>query len=249
MRELLPIGTVIAALLGACSPAANPCLPLPAPHVVVEEPGRLLQYWLVEDRPSLNEAALPESQSLHEFRERIAAALDVDPRALLERQLPHVTGGDAENVRLVLSGEAGSLRPMSCLEGLLLATQTERSVAQGRSMETHPTEFLSYILKRGNTLKIWYYTVDQAGVGGLATLHEPLDRDLVEGWTVAKNLHNHNFFLQAADGKVLGGMVPSATDIEYLRNMGIERATITNGFDSIDLAPADLERFVGHSPK
>src|SRR5262249_16194320 len=101
------------------------------------------------------------------------------------------------------------------------------------------------VLRRGDSLKIWYYTVDQPGVGGLARLHEPLMADIQQGWVVVTNIHNHNFF--PLSEKVLGGVVPSATDIQYLRNvrrsLGVTRAVIINGFHSIDISAADFDRF------
>ncbi len=228
-----------------------PCAFLSPPTVVLSEPSTLLQYWLEPARVELEAHALPDSPALHEFRAEISESLDTDPRTLLLTQLPLVEGGDAENVRLVLDGSAGTLRPMNCLEGLLLATQAERSVAQGRSMYSHPTEFLSYVLQRGDTLKIWYYTVDQPGVGGLRTLHEPLARDLEDGWAVVTNIHNHNFFPDQE--RVLGGVVPSATDIQYLRNnqgsLGLPRAAITNGFHTLEIEGAEFRRFSDGGPR
>jgi hypothetical protein len=220
----------------------------PAPPMVVrDEVGALLQYWLIRNAPELGESSLPATPSLHEFRERIARSIDTVPRSLVERQLAGTTGADAENVRLVLAGAAGSIRPMSCLEALLLATRTERATARGRPMHVDPTEFVSFVLKRGDTLKVWFYTVDQPGLGRLGVLHEPVGRDVDEGWEVVTNLHNHNFF--PGTERVLGGVVPSGTDVQYLRSaratFGLPGASITNGFHSLDISAGDLDRFAG----
>lgn len=243
---LVLVGTLFAirvwpvreAELAVCAPSAEPV-------VVERSENLLLQYWLLPNHPSLASAVLPEAPSLRDFRERIAGDLDPDPYELLQRQLPHVDGGDADNVRLVLEGRAGALRPMSCLEGWLFATQTARGMEEGRTMYTHPTEFLSYVLERGDTLKVWYYTVDQPGVGALARLHRPVEEDIDAGWMVVRNIHNHNFFPDA--DAVLGGTVPSATDVGLLRAMrssiGLSRASITNGFHTIDLDSADFDAF------
>src|SRR5688572_28333290 len=63
-----------------------------------------------------------------------------------------------------------------------------------------------------------------------ARLREPLMEDVQQGWVVVTNIHNHNFFPLAE--RVLGGVVPSATDIQYLRNvrrsLGVTRAVIIN---------------------
>lgn len=228
----------------ALATTAPPCHFLSPPTVVLSEPSTLLQYWIEPARPELEAITLPDSPALHAFRAEISERLDTDPLALLRAQLPPVDGGDAANVRATLDGTAGTLRPMSCLEGLLLATQAERSVAQGRSMFTHPTEFLAYVLQRGDTLKIWYYTVDQPGIRGLGTLHGPVQEDLAEGWVVVTNLHNHNFF--PAEERVLGGVAPSATDVQAFRNfeepLGLRRAAITNGFHTLVIEAAAFPR-------
>ena len=69
--------------------------------------------------------------------------------------------------------------------------------------------------------------------------------DIQQGWAVASTIHNHNFF-PLADG-VMGGVVPSATDIQYFRNvrssMGVTRAVIVNGFHSLDISATDFDRF------
>jgi hypothetical protein len=251
MKIGLMIGGVITALVLGIARYGNPmartedCVMPSAPHVMREQSNILLQYWLVENRPQFYESTLPSSPPLLAFRERINASIDVEPSAVLERQLPYVSGGDAENVRRVLRS-AGSIRTMNCLEALLLATQAERSTSQGRSMYTHPTEFSSYVLRRGNLLKIWHYTVDQPGIRGLVVLHDPLMADVQQGWVVVTHIHNHNFFPDTE--RVLGGVAPSATDIQYLRNvrgsLGVTRAVIVNGFHSIDIFAADFDRFV-----
>lgn len=229
-------------------PPLGQCLFPTAPRVLLEEPSSLLQYWLMADGAYLHTPVLPASESLRAFRDGIGTAFDTLPLALLEDQLAETSGGDERNVRLVLEGLAGVLRPMTCLEALLLSTQTERSAGQGRSMYTHPTEFLSYVLTRGDSLKVWYYTVDEPGVRGLARLHEPLDRDLGAGWSVLTVIHNHNFFpmADAAGDPLLGGVAPSVTDVQYLRSMrgsmGLRRAAITNGFHSVELLAEDFDR-------
>lgn len=229
-------------------PPLGECLFPARPHVVLDESSTLLQYWLVADAPHLREPTLPASESLRAFRQGIGAAFDTLPLPLLEDQLADTKGGDERNVRLVLAGAAGVLRPMTCLEALLLSTQTERAARQGRPMYTHPTEFLSYVLARGDSLKVWYYTVDQPGVGGVARLHEPLERDLGAGWSVLTVIHNHNFFpmADAAGDPLLGGVAPSVTDVQYLRSMrgslDLPRAAITNGFHSVELLAEDFDR-------
>jgi len=233
------------------SPETKECQFQNEPMVIQNGKDLLFQYWIESDRSILNEPVLPVSPSLHEFRDQINRLMNPDPVALLRNQLSQVSGPDSVNVNLVLKDEAGSIRKMNCLEALLLAVQTDRSVAQGHSMFSNPTEFLSYILLKDDKLKIYYYTVDQPGIGGLSIFSEPLNRDVADGWIVQKNIHNHNFFPESEI--VLGGVVPSAADIQYLRNIdshyGLNSAVITNGFHSIDMSQKDLKKFSTWEPE
>lgn len=247
---ILLLGTLLLGLSPAqAAPGATPesCAFSAAPHVLMDEERRFLQYWIEEDRPALSRAGLPPSPALHAFRHRISLVLDPDPRGLLEAQMTQVDGGDRENVRAVLEGRAGAIRAMSCLEGLLFSVQAERTVAQGATMFDAPTEFLSYVLAREGMLKIYFYTVDQPGIGGLSTLHEPLQADLGAGWRVVGNIHNHNFFPDS--DRVLGGVVPSAADIQALRSardaFGLPSASIVNGFHALEMTGSDLDVFSG----
>lgn len=221
------------------------CQFLSDPVVVQNEPELLFQYWIENNRSSLYEPTLPDVPSLHEFIDQIRRLVDTDPIVLLAEQRLRVSGPDSMNVNLALKGEAGLIRDMNCLEALLLGIQTERSTALGYSMYSNPTEFLSYILKKDDLLKIYFYTVDQPGVRGLSIFNEFLDRDRKDGWKVAINIHNHNFFPDSR--AIQGGVVPSAADVHYLRNMvtrfGLQGAAITNGFHSIELTQNDFEKF------
>lgn len=227
---------------GSCHFMSNPI-------ILRDEPASFLQFWIEENRPVFQEPVLPESESLHQFRDQISQITDTNPLVILERQRSEVTGGDAVNVDLVLNGKAGAIREMSCLEGILFSHLTERSITQGKSMYTDPTEFLSYGLTKGDSLKIYFYTVDQPGIGGLSVFDDLLEQDRENGWIVSQNLHNHNFFPGAA--MFLGGVVPGAGDVRAFRSAarryGATKATITNGFHSIDMTSDDFMKFSDES--
>jgi hypothetical protein len=234
-------------LVAGCEGPGPGCALDAAPTAILSDSSRVLQYWIVEDRPVLASSAVPDSPALRVFRDEISARFDTNPRALLRAQLPHVEGGDAANVRAVLDGEAGRIRQIRCLEALLLSVQAERTVSQGSSMFERPTEFAAWILEREGALKIWYFTVDQPGIGGLAPVHGMVAADQERGWRVRQLLHNHNFFPE--EEGVLGGVVPSASDVGYYRivmdQFGAPLASITNGFHTLDLGVGDLEALQG----
>ncbi len=211
-------------------------------QVITDEDSTFLQFWIEEDRPVFAHPMLPRSASLDLFRQAISQQFDTDARAILQTQLEQVEGPDRMNVELVLAGEAGVLRPMSCLEALLLAAQTDRAEMQGSSMFDEPTEFFSYVLERDGELKIYHYTVDQPGIGRVGPIHDAVRADLAEGWRVVKNIHNHNFFPHST--QPLGGVAPSATDVQAFRgaveSLALPRASITNGFHSLDMTADDF---------
>jgi hypothetical protein len=215
------------------------------PKILRDEPGSFLQVWIEENHPVFDEPVLPDSESLNRFRDQIRQITDTNPLFILKNQRSQVIGGDAVNVDLVLNGKAGIIREMNCIEGILFSHLTDRSIIRGKSLFTDPTEFLSYVLSKGDFLKIYFYTVDQPGIGGLSVFDNLLEQDLENGWVFSKNLHNHNFF-PGAD-MFLGGVVPGAGDIGAFRSTarryGATNATITNGFHSIEMSSDDFQKF------
>jgi hypothetical protein len=247
MKTLQPRGprkalALTLVMMGGCGAPDPGCEMGVQPRVLFSDSTRLLKHWILEDRGVFESPSLPTSPALHAFRNEISSRFDVDPMALLQTQLRHVEGGDRENVQAVLEGRVGAIRPVRCLEALLLAVQAERTVSQGASMAERPTEFAAWVLEREGLLKVWYFTVDQPGLGSLGLLHGPVMADLEEGWRVRQHLHNHNFFPDQ-DG-VLGGVVPSTSDVDAFRRVGAEFGvplfSITNGFHTLDLGPGEV---------
>lgn len=225
--------------------AQNECAFQAEPVIIQSAENKVLQYWVEQDRAVFKESMLPSSKSLHEFRDSITQKLDTNPFAILKNQLNEVSGGDSINVRRAMEQTAGEIREINCLEGLLLSVQTDRSEKKKASMYSNPTEFSSYVLQKKDLLKIYFYTVDQPGIGGMGIFNELLKSDREDGWKVVSNLHNHNFF--PGSEIVLGGTVPGVGDVQYLRNaaqqFGFATSSITNGFHTIDMTKADLRMF------
>jgi hypothetical protein len=225
--------------------AATQCAFKSKPQVLKENPDALLQVWVEQNRPVLKSHTLPSGPFLREFRSAVRDIIDVDPVNMLQAQLPHVSGGDATNVQMVLNRKAGSIEAMNCLEALLLNMQIEQSAKQGKPLHSSPTEFFSFILARDTELKIYYYTTYQAGVRGLSIFNELLDQDISDGWLLVNNIHNHSIFPES-DTRY-GGVVPSATDIQYFRNVARQYAligaSITNGFNTIRISQNEFDMF------
>ena len=63
-------------------------------------------------------------------------------------------------------------------------------------MATQPTEFLALILRRADgrakgRLKIWFYTVDQPGIGRPGPITDAVQKDVTAGWKPFLNLHKY----------------------------------------------------------
>lgn len=249
--RFLSIAAIV--LSPAADAAAAACRIAEPPTIVLDDGKQLLQFWEVPESPRWASEILPRSVGLRRFTRAVRARMDVSElgRYVSASMMP--TSQDEYNARLMLAGEVGSIRPINCIEALLLSTQAER-----HPMESQPTEFLAFILKRadpkgGKRLKIWFYTVDQPGIGRLGPISSAVDADVSRGWNPWINLHNHNFFF---DRKPLmpGVPWPSAIDAQLMKDLSFqdrafETIAVTNGFVTSRLRPDELRRFKGADEK
>lgn len=207
---------------------------------------KLIQVWDVNDSRVFRSRAMPASLSLDTYLAQVRAGFkSVKQSELLKASLSTQAGADAKNNQTAYRHRRRLIRPVRCLEALLLSFQTDRL-----DMVSTPTEFTAFVLKskRGRKLRIYYYTVNQAGIGGMRPLLSLVETELKSGqWRPWLSLHNHNFFL---NGPRMGGTVaPSAPDVGFFQStadeLGLEEAWITNGFDTLTLRRRDFRRFSG----
>ena len=96
---------------------------------------------------------------------------------------------------------------------------------------------MSYVLYQKNQLKVYYFTVDQPGIGNISILDPYVSRDINLGWGLMYNLHNHNFFPK--EEIIMGAPVPSLQDVTVYRALqekfNLGQAIVTNGFQSINI--------------
>jgi hypothetical protein len=252
------VALLAAACAGQSGRAASPtastggCRWPVAPVVLRQAADTVEQSWTFEA------ARLPErvtvsrlpalSAFLDTVRTRVGA---LDARALLERQIGYYAGrpdsdsqGEAANGRLVLGGSAGRLRPIDCLEALLVDYQAARF-----PMASHPTEFHALLMERSDAGRRWvrvYFAASSAPWPPKANrLFERVAADRAAGWRAVAHLHNHPF-LFAGGGDIAGANAPSLTDVQFWRHLrdslGIESARVTNGFATFEAPAAAFER-------
>jgi hypothetical protein len=246
-----------ATVVAACAAGAGPSPALearaaacqwPVAPVVLREAGdTLIQSWTFDasrlpDR--VDPASLPALAAfLDTVRTRVGA---LDARAMLRRQVAYYASradsdsqGEAANGRMVLDGSVGTLRPIGCIEALLVDYQAARF-----PMASHPTEFHAVVMERdeaGRRLVRVYFAASGAPWPPKAELlFARAAADRRDGWRAVAHLHNHPFEF-AIGGDVAGANAPSLTDVQFWRylrdSLGIESARVTNGFATFE-APA-----------
>jgi hypothetical protein len=234
------LGAVGALVLAGVAQARAVCAFPSAPRVIAQEGeahakgARLLQVWEFADAPVWWSTAEPEGYGDFRGRARRLAG-ETDPLKLLG-QTP------SANNQLVAANAKAWIASAGCLEKLLFQTQDRR-------VDTFaaPTEFVSLVLRSadGARLRVYFYTVNQDGIGRASPISEPAAADRRAGWTVLAALHNHNF--HPGDPRQNGALAPSLPDAQFNANMakeaGLQSAWITNGLHTAHIPAAAFGRF------
>jgi len=219
---------------------------LPAPTVLRRDGEALLQVWDVPQADIWVSERLPVAPSYDAYRAAIRAAGSDQIRPLADPPAPK---DDAEremwrredlNVDLMYTG-SGEVRPVRCLEAALFALQDARS-----SQLTTPTEFIAYVLRRGDRLKIYFGGSDQAVPPKSVYGTDAVAADVAAGWRYWVMLHSHT--LRMRDGKpALGVPAPSTNDVQFSRglvmSLGLQEVWVINGIYTGVVTSADLPKF------
>lgn len=230
----------ILGVLWAGSAAAREACALPPARVIEQsgEPGakggRLLQVWEVADAAVWWSDADPAGYGA--FRAKVAQhAGETDPLKLLA-QVP------SANNRIVSQWAADWIRPANCLEKLLQQAQDRRI-----DTFTSPTEFLAAVLRSadGARLRIYFYTINQDGIGRATPVTGPATADHQAGWKVLGILHNHAF--HPGQPELNSPLAPSTPDARSMANFaasaGLAEAWITNGLHTARIPAAAFGLF------
>lgn len=212
------------------------------PRVVMEEGdphevgSRLLQVWEVPDDPVLWSDTLPESESYRGFRAEVTErGIETDPVRLLERS-------PTANNEIVLANADAWIGPAGCLEMLLYGHQHARL-----NTFSDPSEFGGIILRSPDAerLRIYYFTVNQDGLGNMDTIVVPVLDDRRDGWEVLVALHSHVF--HPGQPEIDGILAPSEPDADFHIRLheasGLREAWITNGIDTVRMPASSFGDF------
>ena len=261
-RALLPLAFVMVACGGPqhrsdATPIDARCSLPAAPLELHREGEAVLLVWELTWHDVWSQAVLPESDGLTTYRQGILdanAALRepvADPPVADDAAMEEIWRREFANRDVAYAGEAGTIRPIQCFEALFFAYQTDR-VPQ----LTQPTEFIVAALTRevdGQThVKIYFAAGDEMFPPKAVYPFEHAETDVADGWTFWTMLHNHT--VQSLEGApALGVPVPSTSDVALslalAEQLGLESIRVTNGFYTIDIPAALLERYEGPPPQ
>jgi hypothetical protein len=217
------------------------------PIVIEESSDHLLQYWDFNNSTVNVSIEIPDSINFGNYRKIVSNKMNVSPLNLLKRySRTNPNSNDNFNLQVVINSP-GYIRPVHCIEALLLDYQIQRNT----NMLTAPTEFFSvYLTNDLGKFRVYYLTDDMNGLKKLGPLFENLEKDLANGWSLVGNLHNHSFWLNnVVDDKShpQGVLSPSATDIQLFESMksdfNLPSASITNGFNTVEVPSSNFTKF------
>ena len=219
-----------------------PACALPTPTVIETsgDPhgpnGRLLQVWDVADNPVLWSKATPVGGGYADFRAKLAQSGETtDPLELL-------AANPTPNNKLVAANAASWISPAGCLEKLMVGLQHER-----RDIFMAPTEFANIVMRSadGARLRIYFFTINQDGIGRMSPLTNPALADAANGWSVMLAMHTHAF--HQGNAQLNGIVSPSTPDADFQYNFaeeaGLEQSWITNGVSTVRIPAAEFGSF------
>jgi hypothetical protein len=217
----------------------------PEPPTVVLSSGdahaggsELLQFWEVPNTVVYGSQIVPVTGSYSAFRTKLTGTgVETDAIDLLQRNR---LGG--ANNEIVLAFAEEWIKPVNCLEMLLLGIQNDRM-----DLVDTPTEFAAFVTKSpdDSLLRIYFFTRNTNGIGNISIVWERLAEDHEQGWSLLTNLHNHN--IHVGQDNLNGVVAPSDPDAQLNINMradfDLQEAWITNGISTVRIPSTAFDRF------
>lgn len=233
---------VVIAAVGACAghrAALEPCELPKARTVVVTDGAARLERWDLVDTGALFTPALPAGAAYRAFRDQARADGAELRRPIADRTPP---ADDAEremwrredhNAELMMSGQAGRLRPVQCLEALTFVPERETIVL---------------VLRRDAATRLYVGTSDQMFPPKTVYGTTQAAADVAAGWRLDVVLHNHTV-QRRGDRMALGAPTLSTADVSLFRNLvadlGLREAWVTNGVYTAEVPATAFSKFLG----
>lgn len=187
---------------------------------------------------------------LKEYKTWAQSFVDIDPIALLihQREVFDSTsfkGVYTHRFNYIINGEIGSIRKINCLEATLFLNNF-----LNKNYKEQPTEFSAHFLVNEQVIKIYIVNSSELWVPGVALQQQLIEKDLKEHWILFNMLHNHPIIVNNPYNDFAGTLIPSGeldygdvfTFFKLRRNYRLNYFTITNGFNTIEILEADMEK-------
>ncbi len=192
--------------------------------------------WEIDDDPDWFKPYQGADVVYQDFAKWVRAHVDPEPKALLSRNrgILKKNGRPTKRVDLILSEKLGKIRPINRLEAEVYLLQLDTFG------KPYTGEILTFVVRKGGRLRIYgYATASQRIKPGV--LRGRLKNDIADDWEYYAAFHNHPFMFSEKD-RTYGELSPSGDatdgDIQCIladsANLGLQRALITNGFDTIE---------------
>ena len=242
------------AIIAACGPAniageidghKRPC-ELPESTMIRRDGSSVWEMWELPATGPWFSEELPQAPGYLAYRAAIRSAggdvprPEADPPQNKSDREREIWRREEVNGTLMYDG-TGHVRPAQCLEAALFARQHSRY-----SQLTRPTEFVAHLLRRGDSLRVYFGSSDQMFPPRGFQMAPDVIRDVAAGWQYSAMLHNHT--VRAYNGKpALGMPAPSTSDVQFFRmlaqRLSLREAWITNGMYTGVVATERLDRF------
>lgn len=253
VRTILALSVLCSVLQAFAQPCAWETSP-----VLLERDAQIAAYLVTAHGSLLDEKApvpFSEQRQIATWLNRKLPQLNPwDQIGLLRRQreifVDHFGERYAHNFNVILDGWAGEIKPVGCIEALLLKLYATR-VGENAKV----TEFAAYILQRDDKAKIYAVSSMSSFVPAVPSVVNRVRSDISNGWKLQIHLHNHPFFPDNSTGDIAGTIVPSGflsesstggdlnTFVRLFAEYSLQEFWITNAFHTLHVPIEHLEKF------
>jgi hypothetical protein len=215
-----------------------------APRILVRDGHETVTLFSESSSPDFWAKASVNNPILDDYESWVRNHTNVDQIFLLKRQRAiFAKYNQTQDVKLfdqVIKGRIGAIVKPSCLEELLLAQHLQNA---GRYAFA---EYGAYVLENDadQTLKVYFATNKEASVTFPPMILDAVVNDLKAGYALRAFVHNHPFIFDGEDigGTDIGSTPDFMTFGKYAKQLGLQSARITNGFNTIVYFPEDLQK-------
>ena len=106
------------------------------------------------------------------------------------------------------------------------------------------SEYAFYLFKnvRSDLVTVYFLSNNEPYIPAVESVSALLKQKISEGEELLMHYHFHPFNFVNPEGDIAGTLGPSLPDLRhYMRLPGLKTASITNGIDTMDFSPRDIQ--------